>query len=205
MQLNTLTRPLFGASVAALLITASACGGGPQVMRGSDNGAIDEAAMSTGLDRKDLQLALQKSMDAMRNSRVIGQWANENRPPVSVLPIRNETSEHIDSALGALITDVETQLVNTAPVRVISIESQQDLMREIQRQHHSQGAFDQTQLASWGKQLGARYFVTGKVFSTDERAGEARRVQYFLFIKVVSVETAEVLFQNQAPITKAIM
>jgi len=43
------------------------------------------------------------------------------------------------------------------------------------------------------------------VFSTDERATNARRVQYYLFIRVLSVETGEVLFQNQAGITKAIL
>ena len=118
---------------------------------------------------------------------------------------QNKTSEHIDSALGALISDIETELVNSAPVRVISMESQKSMMEEIQRQQHSQGAFDTTQVASWGKQLGARYVITGKVYTTDERAPNARRVQYYLFIRVVSVETGEVLFQNQAAVTKAIL
>lgn len=177
----------------------------PKAVRGSDTPGLDYQAMGTGLDRRDLSQMLRENLEAMKNSRVYQVWAGEDRPPVSVLPIQNETTEHIDSALGALITEIETQLLNTAPVRVVSLESQKSLMEEIQRQQHSQGAFDPSQVASWGKQLGARYVITGKVFSTDERAPNARRVQYFLFIRVVSVETGEVMFQNQAAVTKAIL
>ena len=121
-----------------------------------------------------------------------------------VLPIRNETSEHVDSALNALMTEIESQLINFAPVRVISMQTQDQLMAEIRRQYES-GGFDETQTATWGKQLGVRYIVSGKVFSSDERTEKARRVQYYLFIRAVSVETGEILFQNQVPITKAII
>jgi penicillin-binding protein activator len=161
--------------------------------------------MSTGLDRRDLSQMMNENMDAMKGSRVFQQWSQEARPPVSMLPIQNETSEHIESALGALISDVETQLVNIAPVRVVSIVDQQGLMQEIQRQQNSQGAFDASQVASWGKQLGARYVITGKVFTTDERSTNAHRVQYYMFIRVISVETSEVMFQNQSAVTKAIL
>jgi penicillin-binding protein activator len=188
----------------SLSIGATGCGG-PKAVRGSDTPGLDHAAMSTGLDRRDLSQMLRENLDAMQASQAYKVWGSENRPPVSVLPIQNETSEHIDSELGALITEIETQLINTAPVRVVSLETQKQLMEEIQRQQHSQGAFDTTQVASWGKQLGARYVITGKVFATDERAPNARRVQYYLFIRIISVETGEVLFQNQAAVTKAII
>ena len=160
--------------------------------------------MSTSLDRKDLEKALKISMEALQNSKLMARWEAENNPNVGVLPIRNETSEHIGSALDALMTEIESQLINFAPVRVISLEGQDDLINEIRRQQEST-AFDPTETARWGKQLGVRYIMSGKVFSTDERTESARRVQYYLFIRAVSVETGEILFQNQAPITKAII
>ncbi|MDB4988692.1 MAG: hypothetical protein JWN04_3870 [Myxococcaceae bacterium] len=197
---------LFGlASLCAGLLGASGCAHKVKAVRGSDTPGLDYAAMGTGLDRRDLSQMLRENMDALKNARVMTVWQQEGNPPVSVLPIRNETSEHIESSLGALISEIETQLVNTAPVRVISLENQQSLMQEIQRQQNSQGAFDPAQVASWGKQLGARYVVTGKVFTTDERSTNAHRVQYYLFMRVISVETSEVLFQNQAAVTKAIL
>jgi TolB-like protein len=191
--------------LCALVFALAAGCGGPKAVRGSDTPGLDYAAMGTGLDRRDLSQMARENLDAMKSSRVMQVWGSEDRPPVTILPIRNETSEHLESALGALISEMETYLINNAPVRVISMESQKQFMEEIQRQQNSQGAFDPSQVASWGKQLGARYVLTGKVYTTDERAPNAHRVQYYLFIRVISVETSEVLFQNQAAVTKAIL
>jgi PBP1b-binding outer membrane lipoprotein LpoB len=94
-------------------------------------------------------------------------------------------------------------LVNAGHVRVISMEEQPKLVEEIKRQYA--GAFDPAQVAKWGKQVGARYIVTGKVYSTDERQDGERRVQYFLFIQVLDVETGEVLFQRKTSVTKALI
>ena len=49
------------------------------------------------------------------------------------------------------------------------------------------------------------YLVTGKVFTTDERFEDERRVQYSLFMQVLDVETGEVLFQNKSTVTKALI
>src|SRR5688572_18868425 len=113
-----------------VLVCASLGCSGPKAVRGSDTPGLDHAAMGTGLDRRDLSQMLKENLDAMKNSRVYEVWRGEDRPPVTVLPIQNETSEHIDSALGALITEIETQLINSAPVRVVSLESQKQLMEE---------------------------------------------------------------------------
>lgn len=191
------------ALVPMIITLLGACGGSRHAVRGEDTPGLDQAAMSTSLDRRDLQKALRESMEVMRSSVVVQRWSQENRPGVSVLPMRNETSEHIDSALQALITDVETQLINWGAVRVISLESQQQLMEEIKRQYSD--GFDQSKISTWGNQIGAKYFVDGKVFSTDERVGDQRRVQYYMFLRVLSVETAEIMFQNKVAITKAII
>lgn len=204
MRIAGLVQTVAIAGLGVALMGASGCSK-PKAVRGSDTPGLDHAAMGTGLDRRDLSQMMRENLEKMKGSNAYRIWAGEDRPPVSVLPIQNETSEHIDSALGALISEIETELINTAPVRVISMESQKQLMEEIQRQQHSQGAFDTAQVASWGKQLGARYVITGKVYATDERSTNARRVQYYLFIRILSVETGEVLFQNQAAVTKAII
>jgi penicillin-binding protein activator len=191
--------------VAAILAVgglAIGCGG-PQPVRGDEVAGLDDEAFSTGLDRRDLQKLLHENMEALQQSTVIKRWEQENRPTVAVMPIRNETSEHVDSALQSLITDIETQLVNAGHVRVISLQDQPQLMEEIRRQYTD--GFDPTQVARWGKQVGARYFVTGKVFSNDERNEGERRVQYSLFIKVLDAETSDILFQYKSTVTKALV
>src|SRR5262245_14828911 len=184
-----------------LAIAVAACG--PKAVRGSETPGLDDQAMSTGLDKKDLEKLLSENMKALQAAPVIQRWSQEDKPAVAVIPLRNETSEHIDGTLDALIGDIETTLVNAGHVRVISMDQQPKLVEEIRRQYS--GAFDQSQIAGYGKQVGAKYVVTGKVYNTDERQSGERRVQYFMFIQVLSIESGEILFQNKTNVTKALI
>jgi hypothetical protein len=92
-------------------VSLAACGK-PQAVRGEEVAGLDDQAMGTGLDRRDLQKMLHDNMNALQVAAVIQRWQAENRPSIAVLPIRNDTSEHIDSALDSLISDVETTLIN---------------------------------------------------------------------------------------------
>jgi len=189
------------ALVLGLSVTAVACG--PKAVRGEEVEGLDDQAMSTGLDRRDLQKLLQENMKALESAPVIKRWEGEQMPTVAVLPLRNETTEHVESSLDALISDIETTLVNAGHVRVISMENQGKLVAEIRQQYS--GAFDPSQIATWGKQIGARYIVTGKVFTSDERQSGERRVQYFMFMQLVEVATSAVVWQNKVQFTKALV
>src|SRR6478752_3898078 len=189
------------ALVVGLALAAVGCG--PKAVRGEEVEGLDDQAMSTGLDRRDLQKLLHDNMEALESAPVVKRWEGEQNPAVAVIPLRNETTEHVESSLDALISDIETTLVNAGHVRVISMEQQPKLVEEIRRQYS--GAFDPSQVATWGKQVGAKYIVTGKVYNTDERQSGERRVQYFMFVQVLDVQTGEILFQNKAGVTKAII
>lgn len=186
----------------SVLGLAAACGG-PQAVRGSEVAGLDDEAMSTGLDQRDLQKLLRENLEAMQSAAVIQRWEGEDRPAVAVMPLRNETSEHIDSALDSLISDIETDLVNAGHVRVISLESQPGLIEQVHQQYT--GAYDPAQAVEFGRQVQARYIVTGKVFSLDERQQDERRVQYSLFLQVLDVQTGDILFQNKTTVTKALL
>lgn len=190
------------ASALSLGALSAGCGG-PKAVRGSDVAGLDDEAMGTGLDRRDLQLMLHENMESLQNSALVKRWESEDRPAVAVLQMRNDTSEHIDSVLNALITEVETSLVNAGHVRVISRDSQPEMIAEVEKQQSD--AFDASTVARLGNQVGVRYFVTGRVYSADERQAGERRVQYFLFMRVLDVETGDILWQNSAAVTKAIV
>jgi uncharacterized protein (TIGR02722 family) len=177
--------------------------GGPQAVRGEDVSGLDDQAMSTGLDKRDLQKMLHENMEALQKAAVVKRWEKENQPALAVFPLRNETSEHVDAALDSLLSDIETTLVNAGHVRVVSLENQAGLIEEVRKQYSD--AFDPSQVARWGKQVGARYIVTGKVFSSDERQEDERRVQYFMFLQVLDAETGTILFQNKTSVTKALV
>jgi PBP1b-binding outer membrane lipoprotein LpoB len=43
------------------------------------------------------------------------------------------------------------------------------------------------------------------VVDNSERTATARRVQYFMFMQAISVETGEIMWQHQAELTKALI
>jgi penicillin-binding protein activator len=192
---------LLACGLTTLAGSMTACG--PKAVRGSEVAGLDDAAMGTGLDRTDLKGMLDTNLASLQSSGAVKRWEGEDRPPVAVLTIKNETSEHIDGALNALISDIETSLINAGHVRVISAQDQPEMMEKVRSQQTD--AFDQSQIASWGQQVGARYFVTGKVYTVDERADGERRVQYFLFMRVLEAATGDILWQNKTSVTKALV
>lgn len=194
-------------SLATLTILLGAAGcvesGGATYVRGSEAPGLDGAAMGTGMDRFDIAKALHANLKSLMSAPIAVGWAQtRSMPVVAISPFMNETSEHIDSQLSALLSDAETYLVNSGVVKVVSVERQGQMMGELDKQHG--GGFDPRYMER-SKQLGAKYFLTGKVFSSDERTSDARRVQYFMFMQLVEVGTSAVVWQNKTQFTKALV
>lgn len=179
----------------------------PKAIRGgegTENPDFDEGAMSTGLDRKDLQDLMNKNMSTLVASPLWAQWRGAGETPVvAIWPIKNDTSEHLDDQMLTLLSDMETELINSGVVAVVSRERQAEMMAEANMQ---QGAdFNPALAAEIGRQIGAQYFLTGKLQSVDERINKERRVQYTLFMQVIEVETSLVKFQTKSERTKGIV
>lgn len=179
-----------------------ACGG-KEVVRGAHDPSIDSHAVSTGLDKDDIQRALSETLNNLRAAPVMNEWRATHPPPiVAIFPFQNSTSEHIDSMLQAMLSEAETWLVESGTVSVVSRERQSQMIREVEGQQNP--VFNPAKAATYGKQLGAKYFITGKVSASDERSDDMRRVQYFLFLQVIEVETSAIKWQRKTYITKAI-
>ena len=191
-------------ALVPLAALSAGCGGGVAIVRGSQVEGLDDQAMSTGMDKRDIQQALHENLKSMMTSPTANGWAQDHsRPTVAIYPLANETSEHIDGQLNALLSDVETYLVETSLVTVVSVERQQQMIAEVEKQHG--GGFDPRHVADYNRQLGAKYYVTGKVFTADERAFGERRVQYFMFMQLIEVATSAVVWQHKVEFTKAII
>jgi hypothetical protein len=162
--------------------------------------------MSTGLDKDDIERALQTLLNQLRAAPVMSEWrikAGQNdRSTVAIAPFINETTEHVDSQLSSMLSETETWLVHSGIVRVISQERQGDMIRQVEGAQHP--VFDPRHIPQYGKQLGVKFYVTGKVGASDERTADARRVQYFLFMQVIDTETSEIRWQEKAYVTKAL-
>lgn len=191
---------------AATTLSLSACGG-PTYVRDTEEPELDNYTMSLRFDRQDLDRLYQDNIGKMLSSGIAKTWEKQSAlgqaPVVAVFPMRNETSEHIGPQLDTLLSKFETDLVNKTPVDVVSHERQPELIAEIKQQQSS--AYDPQRLAEYGRQLGAQFFVTGKVYDVADRIKDERRVQYFMFVQVIEVETGAIKFQNESKITKGLI
>ena len=191
----------FVVPVLALALASSGCG--KEVVRGSDDPSIDAKALSTGLDKEDMKRSLRDTLNRLRTSPLMNEWRTTNpQAIVTIFPFQNSTTEHIEPQLDTILNEAETWLLESNVVRVISRARQTQMIREVEGQHTA--AFNPAHAAQYGKQLGAKYYITGKISGNDERSDDMRRVQYFLYLQVIDVETSEIRFSAKSEITKAI-
>lgn len=189
------------AGLIALGLAAAGCS--KEYVRGSQDPTIDNPAMSTGLDKDDIQRMLQENLNHLRSSPVMELWrSHRGADTVAIFPFQNETSQHVDSQLGAALSEAETWLVESGVVTMISRERQNQMIAEVEG--HRGAVFNPAHVAQYGRQLGAKYIVTGKLQAADERTDDMRRVQYWVFMQVIEVETSAIRWQHKAYVTKAI-
>ncbi len=204
-----MTLRLHPLSLFALLAAAPVVLGGcasHEYVRGANDPSIDQPAMSTGLDKDDIERTLQTLLNQMREAPIMDEWrvkaGQSNRQTVAIAPFQNETDEHIDSQLDAMLSETETWLVNSSIARVVDQSRQADMIRQVEGAQHP--VFDPRHIPQYGKQLGVQFYITGKVGASDERTEDARRVQYFIFMQVIDTSTSEIRWQQKAYITKAV-
>ena len=190
--------------IGILVLLLLGCGGGPAYVRGSEVPDLDKATMSTKLDKIDLEKLFKENSASFEKSGLVRKWKTSTKDiRLAIFPIRNETSEHIDSQLDTLLGKFETALINEGTVTVISRENQRMLVEELKQQRSA--AYNPAQAAQLGKQLGAQYFITGKITSSSEKTGSEKRVQYFLFMQALEIETGAVRWQAEANLTKGLI
>ena len=207
---NRNLRNVCSAHVLSLVLIAAVlalAGCGPKAVRGgpgTENPQLDNPAMSVTLDRADIEYLVSENTKALSGSALWNKTIMRAPvpPTVAIWPIQNATSQHIDDQLAAILSSIETFLVNSSDVRMVSRESQKELIEELRSRQAD--IFDPQTIGKLGRQLGAQYFVTGKVTSVEERFRSTRRVQYALILQVLEVETARIVFQNEASRSKAI-
>ena len=192
-------------SFAALVLVSSGCA--PRALRGGEGTAnpdLDRPAMSVLLDRDDITYLVDGYLGRLESSAFWQQRVkgSPKQPIVAIWPIRNATSQHLDDQMLWLLSSIETSLINSGAVAVVDRSRQEEFAREIGIQQGS--IYDPASAQRLGRQLGAQYFVTGKITSVDERLNKKHRVQYSLFLQVVEIETGVIRFQDQIDRSKQI-
>jgi PBP1b-binding outer membrane lipoprotein LpoB len=187
-------------ALTAIVLVSFALGCAPQASRGgagTTRPEMDEPALGVGLDREDINYLVAQNLASLEASKFwMGEIVPATRPPlVAIWPIENRTSQHIDDQMVTLLSSIETTFVNSGEVRVVARNEQENLSEEIRRQGGSM--YDPRTAQRAGRQLGASYFVTGRITGVDEKLSGIRRLQYSLFLQVLEVETGLVRWQNE--------
>jgi len=159
--------------------------------------------MSLGLDARDIDRLFLENLNAMQSSAWYNAQAGGDRQVVAVLTIANQTTEHVDGALDALIGRVETDLVNSGRYDVVAYDMREQILHELEMQQGA--AFDASRAMPLGRQLGVHYFVTGRLYDNAERTAEMRRVQYFMFMQAIEVATGRIAWQAESNLTKGLV
>ena len=192
-------------AVAVIALVSFVSGCAPQATRGGAGTArpeMDEPALGVGLDREDINFLVAQNLASLENSKFwLGEIVPAKPPPLfAIWPIENRTSQHIEDQLVTILSSIETTFVNSGEVRVVARNEQENLGDEIRRQSGSM--FDPRNAQRAGRQLGAAYFVTGRITSVDEKLSGVRRLQYSLFLQVLEVETGLVRWQHEVTRSK---
>ena len=191
--------------LTALLGRSLGCA--PQAMRGgpgTSNPDLDARAMSVKLDREDITYLVSDYLERLKSS---AYWQQDvkgapNRPVMAIWPIQNQTTQHIEDQMLTLLSSIETSLVNTAVVQVVDRGSQEAMAHELGVQQGA--AYDPAAAQQLGRQIGAQYFVTGRITSVDEKLNKQHRVQYSLFLQILEIKTGLIKFQNEVTRSKAV-
>lgn len=136
---------------------------------------------------------------------------NSGEPPVVIVyGVNNRTSEHIDTT--SFTDKLEAALLKTGRVRFVNKAQRDNIEKEVG--YMNTGKVDAATRLQLGKQLGAKYMLTGTFHSIDReepkeiRLRKGRLLYYQLVLELTDITTnliewkeeVEVLREGQRPI-----
>jgi hypothetical protein len=122
--------------------------------------------------------------------------------------VENRTSEHIDTQ--GITDKMQTALLKSGKFRFVAEKAGQGEIGDQVRFQQETGRVREDMLRSFGKQLGADVILYGTLRSIDKKKGSSvesrgtrkEDVYYQFVLKCVNIDTAEILWQEEAELRK---
>lgn len=186
--------------VAALLLFLGALPGcGASVVRGSDSPKINDPALSVRFDQRDVNQIVGKMVDELLASAFFAEVTEgPEKPRIAIDELVNETDQHLNTE--EVLTLIQGKVVNTRKMTFVDKAAREKAERELGMQLRDVVAAGTA--AQVGRQLGFRYFLTGKIWSVTERLKGVKRVQYRVILKVLDIESLAIEWQAEESVTK---
>lgn len=121
--------------------------------------------------------------------------------------IENRTAEHIDTS--GIMDRIQTQLLKSGRFRFLAANAGQAEIEDQVRFQNS-GKVREDMVRQFGKQLGADVVIYGTLRSIDKKKGSSfesggtrkQDVFYQFVLKAVNIDTAEIIWQDDAELRK---
>ena len=133
---------------------------------------------------------------------------DDKRVIVYLGSIENRTSEHIDTS--AISDKISTALLKSGKFRFVAEKAGQKEVEEQVRFQQETGRVREDMMRSFGKQFGADVILYGTLRSIEKSKGSSMEsggtrkqdVYYQFVLKCVNIDTAEILWQDEAELRK---
>ena len=180
-----------------VVLSAIVVGSGCSVFHASvQNEDVSTAAakpLDTGYDFADLRL-LAESV----NSELVSAAVLDKKPILVVMGVENRTDEHIDTK--AITDTIRTKLINEGKASFINESRRDALMKEQGYQLVNCTPETQTLI---GKQLGARYMLTGSLIKISKETpkqlslSKKEQVYFQLTVEITDLQTGLIAWTTQ--------
>lgn len=161
----------------------------------------DKSHMREKFDFKDMREISQSIADEMINTFL----SRSGEPPIMMIPgIENRTSQYVDTK--ALTDRMRTEIIRSGKGRFVNESRRADLLKE--QGYQAANATPESQ-AAIGRQLGAKYMVTGSLIEMNQQSPRQVRISktkesyYKLTLEVTDLETSLISWTTEREFARA--
>ena len=158
-----------------------------------DNKAVETVTNEFG--STDLQMISEKMVGSLLEDPVLA-----NRPTMTLTPIKNKTSEYIDTK--SIMDTIQTALVKSHKVKFTrSGDEMETGVSELQRQNQS-GLYKSAGKAKVGNMQAAKFSLEGVITSIVKNSATTKDVFYKMTLKLYNIEDGSIEWQDEKEIRK---
>ncbi len=182
--------------ILVALITGSGCSAFRSSVRTEDVSTASAKPMDTGYDFGDLRWLGESIGSDLMTSPLLGHAGK--KPILVVMGVENRTDEHIDTK--AITDTIRTKMINSGKADFVN-ESRRDTL--LQEQGYQLVNCTPETRAMIGRQLGARYMLTGSLVKitkdTPRQVRVSKKEQVFLQLtaEITDLETGLIAWTTQ--------
>jgi len=184
-------------SVFSVLVFVLAACGSKQFTQGKYDDLSEDRLLDDKFNESDMRQIAETMVGSLIQSRVVTE---NNRPPVVLVTlVKNRAGEAID--MKSMTDKIRTALIKSGKFRFTEKESREEIAGETEYQAES-GYVDASTARKKGRQIGAKYFLTGEITDRIQEVGNKKYVYYKATFNLVNIDTGIIDWTDEKEIRK---